>query len=75
MRFVQFRRKQFSLASCGDMFLAEVDIRRGNLDRLEARSRQFLALPKMNRLPQKVSLVSQTAAVLVEEIESGRWAS
>lgn len=57
------------------MFLAEVDIRRGNLDRLEARSRQFLALPKMNRLPQKVSLVSQTAAVLVEEIESGRWAS
>lgn len=27
----------------------------------------------MNRLPQKVSLVAQTASVILEEIESGRW--
>jgi DNA-binding LacI/PurR family transcriptional regulator len=27
----------------------------------------------MSRLPQKISLVSQTASVLLEEIESGRW--
>src|ERR1019366_9294331 len=27
----------------------------------------------MNRLPQKISLVAQTASVLLEEIQGGRW--
>lgn len=27
----------------------------------------------MNRLPQKISLAAQTAAVILEEIEAGRW--
>src|SRR5688572_2182208 len=28
----------------------------------------------MNRLPQRTSLVAQTAAIIIEEIESGTWA-